>query len=403
MNLNILFEKTAYISFIINLISIFCLGYSDETLQYANIIFGINMTFMLVSVFLHQNITINSLYFYFSCNFIWMLASILWSINSENAIEKMFTITQLFIFAIVMYEFFKIRENALSEILFAIFISGFVMSIYAVVYYSVNGVINSLLTGYRLGDEINQINVFGMYSGFASLIGFVEYFNKKKAFYIYASAFCSIIAISSGSVKALFILVMGFAYLLLSLYSKKNILKGIIVGTLIITIATSFMSQLNYSVLNRVDGIINIFTGSGTENTSALLRFYMINVGWDYFCDRPFLGYGLDNFRNLLLLNMGFMTYSHNNFLEILVDLGLVGFINYYVLYFKLVKRFFSTKTNNITIKTIMMILIINLVLDFGEVSYYNKITYVYLILYYLAAEQLKRGDNIVKNLYKTA
>ena len=52
----------------------------------------------------------------------------------------------------------------------------------------------------------------------------------------------------------------------------------------------------------------------------------MRNLGRKWFLERPIFGWGLDAFTQL----SPYETYSHNNFIEILVSSGIVGFLFYY-------------------------------------------------------------------------
>ena len=57
-----------------------------------------------------------------------------------------------------------------------------------------------------------------------------------------------------------------------------------------------------------------------------------------YGMDSPILGNGYYSFSQLLLKEYGFATYSHNNFIEIFVGGGIIGFTLYYSLYYISIK-----------------------------------------------------------------
>ena len=54
----------------------------------------------------------------------------------------------------------------------------------------------------------------------------------------------------------------------------------------------------------------------------------MMEFGWELFKERPVHGYGMNNFSQKYYLN----TYSHNNYIELLVSCGIVGFALYYAM-----------------------------------------------------------------------
>lgn len=76
------------------------------------------------------------------------------------------------------------------------------------------------------------------------------------------------------------------------------------------------------------------------RDTSAATRLDMIGEGWRLWLEAPILGHGIDQFRVL----SQFATYSHNNYIEMLATLGIVGFILYYSVYLLLFLRGWRTR-----------------------------------------------------------
>src|SRR5690606_29786498 len=74
---------------------------------------------------------------------------------------------------------------------------------------------------------------------------------------------------------------------------------------------------------SRVNRITDTISGDEVEN-SSLHRIYFAVEGWEAFKKKPILGYGVNSFRYYYGL------YSHNNFIELLFGLGLIGFLTYY-------------------------------------------------------------------------
>ena len=65
----------------------------------------------------------------------------------------------------------------------------------------------------------------------------------------------------------------------------------------------------------------------------------MIQYGMDYFKERPLLGHGIENFRYLYAQEVGKETYSHNNYIELLVNNGIVGLLLYYSFYISVILK----------------------------------------------------------------
>lgn len=221
-------EKMAYFSFVLNMISIFCLSYKEETLMYSNIVFGINTILMIVVIAMRdKKIKLNNLHIWLISMLGWCLASALWSINAEGTLIKSWTMTQILVYTAVLYEFFRYRENALKEMLQAYFIGGLAMSLYGFVLYGFSGIASALFGNYRLGDEINQINTFGMGTAFASVFGLYLYNYKNNKLYILGSAISLLMSLTSGSTKAFIIVVYGIIVIYISkMQEKKKFISG---------------------------------------------------------------------------------------------------------------------------------------------------------------------------------
>jgi O-antigen ligase len=385
-------EKIAYLSFVLNMISIFCLSYKEDTLMYSNIIFAINAILMLVAIVMrNKEIKINRLYIWLICMLGWCLASTLWSLNSESALTKCWTIAQLFVYTGIIFEFFRYRSNAITEIFQAYFIGGLVMALYGFSIYGFSGITSALFGNYRLGEEINQINTFGMGTAFASVFGLYLYNSKNNKLYAFSSALLLLMSLGSGSTKALATIIYGIIVIYTVKIKKRNIISLVVLCVTLLSLWGIIQSGYEINILKRATDTIHIFTGSGYENTSSLLRLYYMQLGWTAFLEHPILGYGLGNFSSILLTTMGYATYAHNNYIEILVDLGIIGCVLYYSLYFKVLKRLYQVRKRE---HFMFYILLLILVLDIANVTYYSKETYILLTMFYIAINHVKNDGN---------
>jgi len=388
MKYNSLLNDIAYISFILNLISIYCFSAKVATVDLANIIFGVNTIVMLTFVVCRNNrVKLVKIHLYFFVLFLWANISLLWSIDIESAISKVITLSLLFIYSCIMYEYFKYQDNAIRKILIAIYYAGLVMSLYALWIYTPSGIIDAFTTQTRLGTEINNANVFGINAALSAVIGFTFYLYYSKRIYLFGSILCLIMALVSGSVKVLVILFIGYLYIVGKVYEKKKIWSSVLFLSFSFLIIDFLIGDTgSIFTLQRMEEIINVFTGEGATNHSTLLRLFYIKVGFEAFLNNPILGYGLEGFATILLHNIGEVTYSHNNYIEMLVNLGLVGFIIYYSIYSKLFKKLFKYTGKDIFTKLIFIILVSKLFSDIASVSYYSKETYILLVLYYICS-----------------
>lgn len=124
-------------------------------------------------------------------------------------------------------------------------------------------------------------------------------------------------------------------FLLLSLTLRANSFekrfKYIVVSVGIIAVGyllIMYVPKLYDIVGRRFDVLINgLFSDDGyVTRSSAFYRNRMKDYGMKWFSQRPIWGWGLDSFTQL----SPYDTYSHNNFVELLVSSGIVGFAIYY-------------------------------------------------------------------------
>jgi O-antigen ligase len=217
-----------------------------------------------------------------------------------------------------------------------------------------------------------------------------------KILYILLSILYVFIAIFSGSRKALFIIIFASSlYLFLS--SKKHkytTLVMVILGALVFFNLIMNIPSL-YNVLgSRIEGLFIQFTGQGTVDYSTLHRINMIEAGWQWFQNKPIFGYGIDNFKVLYGSLTGSVWYSHNNYIELLVGVGVIGTIIYYFGYFYIIKnslRVFKRPQPllNLAFTSIITILII----EVGLVSYDTLYIQLFVCLSFCAIKVDKVVD----------
>src|SRR5699024_11610138 len=113
----------------------------------------------------------------------------------------------------------------------------------------------------------------------------------------------------------------------------------------------------------------------------------MINAGITFFEERPLFGHGIDSFRQLYFNYVGDYRYSHNNYVELLVSVGVFGTVIYYFGLLSVLKKSFN-KTNPYLIFPFVVIATI-LIIDYGLVSYTS-----YLIQYFICLAFVSIGLN---------
>lgn len=227
-----------------------------------------------------------------------------------------------------------------------------------------------------LGDQVDlNPNTLGMLAAYAFLATLFTSMKKKSAAYFGVLAWCIIVVLLSGSRKSLLAVVVG-AFILAFLSSPKGRTR-VILGAVI---STSLLYQLViyspvlYSVIGyRLEAVIDYFQGASFVEGSLSSRTAYIELGWKAFLERPWTGYGLDCFR---LLQGAYGTYSHNNYIELLVSVGLVGTAIFYLPYIVSLRLGFKARTEGrVTADLGIALFVVILFTDYSMVSYFDRLT----------------------------
>lgn len=198
----------------------------------------------------------------------------------------------------------------------------------------------------RLGYSIQvNPNTIGYIFSVATLISLYLFIQNRKLFFLVPFVLSPVFALFSGSRKVFILLSVGSV--LLILLSQKN-LKRALLATLVAVFVLVVGGILIVTVepLNRIIGLrlVNMFSqlGGASSDGSTSIRLDMIIRGLQMFKQKPLLGWGLGSFT----IESGFETYAHNNYVELLVAVGLFGTLIYYALPLYIIvrgiKRFFS-------------------------------------------------------------
>jgi O-antigen ligase len=184
-------------------------------------------------------------------------------------------------------------------------------------------------SNYRLGAFIagDNVNITSMYLSISIGAVTFQFFGRhrkpKELLGLgFMAIFFSFALILTGTRKSLIYLFVVI-FLQIFLVNKKLILY-ILPIIIVVYFALISIPILNFYIGHK----INIFSPSGIElySVSDQHRLFLFESGIDIFIKNPF-GIGFGNAKRLLEV------YTHNNFLEILVSVGPLGFVLYYSLY----------------------------------------------------------------------
>ncbi len=322
---------------------------------------------------------------FFLCFIAFCVFSLLWSKDFNSTVMKLFSFAQLLILYILLYSYIS-NYDCIDALILGLFISGLILAIVVICFYGITEYVRLMLQGYRLGGMINNVNTIGLYMAVTVIIGFYYGYIKGKSWVYIVEILPAFVGFGTGSRKCLLMIALGIGMIVFMQYREKMNVKSF--GKLLLVVLIAIAVILWLTTLPVLQGAFNrilAMLGAGgvkVDNTTHL-RQQMINVGWAYFIEHPFTGLGVGCSWILAGETLGWKTYLHNNFIELLACTGLIGFLLWYFIYGYLCKNLYKQciKEKNHDSMLMLTILISNFAMGWGAVSYLDKMTYIYFAI----------------------
>jgi len=325
-------------------------------------------------LFLEKGYTIWILLFVVVCG-----GSVSWASSKQLVITLMVGLFVNLSVLLLLRSSIHCREDVkrtMILLLIAISVNGLYMLI--INRHSITGVNTGIQsTANRLGGQNGwNANSIGMLMSIGFIIYFYLFQTEKrivfKILYGLACVLATFIALVTGSRKAFVTVIVGaVAYLLFDAKGKRS--RNIIIITGVITILYYIVRKIPYfyAIIGwRLDGALALFIGKGVVDHSTMIRSQFVEAGIKVFLSHPILGVGIDCFRQYNAAITGYSWYAHNDYVEILADLGIVGFLIYYVAYAYLFKNFYKRFKEDKFTKLLFAIFICVLLDGYGAVIY---------------------------------
>lgn len=354
---------------------------------------GVFVLGFLSSVFIERKKIFISRSLLLFCIFtFWAVISFFWSVNEVIYADRL---QRILFNAIAVFFFFNFLKwyDIRNYFLWGIIVGGFVNFL---IFFNLFPYYFSTVDQdtWRFAGTFGNANVLSFFMSFSILASvlLLNFFYKNRGKIIKTALvlnipLCLYIIVQTGSRTGF---AMGFSMLFLFFLPYFKSIKSTITALFfIILFMATFLYMLNDDdfseqfefVFKRFESAQETIEGTGAEGSTEM-RFFYINKGIKIWLERPFVGVGLDNFSHY------HHTYAHNNYVEILATLGLIGFILLYSFYYNIFLSFLHVKDLVFKVTGIFSLLIF-LIMDFGTVSYYNAIYLMFLI--YLSQEYNSR------------
>lgn len=305
------------------------------------------------------------------------LLSYFWAQYTETFITCMIAITQVALIGSAIVIYVNSQPNW-EFIIRLLILGGAILCIRMVI------VVPSYAWGTnRVGNYVGYGN-----DGAAIVLSYIALFSfwvgqtKKKNIYYILSLLFIFITLFTGSKKGLFIILIGICILIIlsSKKRKSSIYKLLFIGIFLGIIYYIVMKvPLFYNIIgHRIEDLMIVLKGGNDYKyslSSSAERMLHIKYAFKIFLTHPFIGVGLDVYR---YINPIRVTYAHNNYLELMADLGIIGTILYYIMPIYILKHLFKKiaafdKRYNLQFAVIICIF----VMDIGLVSYSDETIHI--------------------------
>ena len=255
------------------------------------------------------------------------------------------------------------------------------------------------LLAYQTSRTVSGLNgnYLGLYSAISANLSlyFLNTTKKKTNRLVYFLLTLILVAITllSFSRKSFVFLLLPITItFILKKVDLKSIAKRVffvIIAVLCVLFVTFKIPAVYNTYGYRFQAVLNGISGNVKQSdASVAARMSYIDWGKKFFVRKPIIGYGLNNFKNTLHAEKTYGnndTYAHNNYIELAVDLGVIGLILYYSLYLCIIiYSIINIKKINYIQKLMFSILITLMICEYGMVTYYGDFLQILVSLIWL-------------------
>jgi len=314
------------------------------------------------------------------CSFVAFAAlSTIWAWNTENAWAITTTLCVNGICVVVIAYLIRGDPRRVKILLLGLVIAPPLLMLRVAASYGILAFFGTRAT------DTTSANIVGMTAAFGFCLAYLGFSERVFAARWVCGLFIALnlaVTVLSASRKAL--LIVGVAILAYAILNRRSragarFFKILLVCAVILIAYWLIMSVgiLYELVGNRIQTMFDGFFGSGVVDASTSTRIDLVDSGMEWFREKPWAGHGGDNFRYLMEIYnpRDNAYYAHNNFVELLVDFGVIGLALFYWMYAYIiaagVKRRRSLQPLEAMILSLMIALVIN---EYGFVSYYDRV-----------------------------
>tara|TARA_B100000767_G_C19545035_1_gene442455 strand:+ start:85 stop:570 length:486 start_codon:yes stop_codon:yes gene_type:complete len=143
----------------------------------------------------------------------------------------------------------------------------------------------------------------------------------------------------------------------------------------ILSSSTFDIAYLSDRFIERIMAFVDTLTGNSVIDGSTSARIELVDMAINLWLERPILGYGVGGFQQM------HGAYAHNNWVDILANHGLIGFIIYYSIYIRYLIRFKRYNSNSDFGYLFLVFLLTLIISEFAIVTYTSKTLMLFILI----------------------
>lgn len=313
--------------------------------------------------------------------------SLMWAkVNTWNYVYALIKDTYIPLICFIVCLEIYLKKNTPVELMNCLIIAEMLVMLRAIIntpwtemFQSLDSRLFASGLGRNYNDFTTQMTLVSL------VVSYMSFYVEKKYKKVYLIFMVFIII--SASRKAMVVSVLGYImiYLCSSSIDIKKLIKRcaillvILGGFLFVIFNNSFLySLVGEKLMSMIQSIgmsssemlgsINSADIDHSMHGRAVLR----EEAFEQFLQNPVLGIGYYNFQYFNRYGL----YAHNNYLELLADLGLTGFVLYYSMYFAVsissAKKVLNRQDKSAFFKFTLIYLILLLVMEYAQITFFR-------------------------------
>lgn len=370
-----LYNKMVWFIFVFSQFSVVAFGDRVELFMLANISFMLMMATMGIYL-IYTGLIINKKCFIMCPFLLFSFASYLWSQDASATFVRATTVLKLTIMFIILVAYIS-KTGEIQEYIIGVGISGGMIFLYTIATYGISGLRQQLESGERVGGDIANQNTLAISLAFSMVICLWFFLKQKKWWLLIPILAFGIVVALTGSKKGIIDIVVGVILVVLFSQNDKNGVKKVLKVLLELTIfsiifAFLWQTPLFEIIRSRTENLLGFISGVEIDY-STKVRAAMNTIGINQFLKTPIVGIGIGASGFLTRQVLGYTTYLHNNYIELLATGGIIGTLLFYipVLYMFVGNWKYSKESEQSRIFVILLILIF--INDYASVGYFSR------------------------------